>query len=120
MRSRLRVGLSREDAAIARTSLGKRSVLPDHAESEVRRRRGDVRFSAFEGDGSVEGAEQRSAGTDQHGNHVHVDLVDKSERKCLLENGRAEQVDDACRPLTRWACSTALATPSVTNVNTAG
>jgi hypothetical protein len=67
--------------------------LPDHAEADVCRCRGNERLGAFEGDRRGERAEQRRAGTEQDRDDVHADLVDQAERECLLHDGRAMQAD---------------------------
>jgi hypothetical protein len=56
------------------------SVLPHHAESQVRRGRGGQHAGAFEGDRGVQRGEQGRTATHQYGYHVHPDLVDQAER----------------------------------------
>ena len=75
-------------------AIGQGVVLPDHAESEVRRRRSDAGIGAFERNRRVKRAEQWGPGADQDRDHVHVDLVHETERQRLLHDGRAEQMND--------------------------
>ncbi len=78
-----------------------------------------LRLGAFEGDRCVERAEQRGAAAEEDRDHVHADLVDQAKRECCC------MTVAPCRPMTlspaaTLACSIALGTPSVTNVNTGG